>query len=206
MRTTTLYRFLASLWLLAASVVAAASDANAPRQYVDEETGATVFFVSRPLVFAHERPTFGGGMPRSSLVAPDITAAPRDYVTLAAAAVDRGGKYTYVLVGYFWSVGAPPGENACLGREHLVLQLGDRRIELAPFEGSARDAGISQPIHRPSTEAKPAVYLSDLATLGLVGESAHPVLYCGAETAPLKYDLLEDRLPALRELVRHLGG
>jgi hypothetical protein len=187
------HRFLASLLLLAPSVVATASDANAPREYQDEETGATVFFVSRPLVFAHERAT--------SIALSNMPAAPRDYVTLAAAAVDRGGKYTYVLIGYLWSV----GENACLGREHLIMQLGDRRIELAPFDGSARDLGISKPIHRPSTDAKPAVYPSDLATLGLIAESAHPVLYCGAETAPLKYELLEDRLPALRELVRHLS-
>jgi len=31
------------------------------------------------------------------------------------------------------------------------------------------------------------------------------VLYCGTETAPLKFELLEDRRPALRELVRHLS-
>lgn len=184
------YRFVASLLLLAASVVATASDANAPREYQDEETGATVFFVGRPLVFA-----------RATAVAlpNNMTPAPLDYVTLAAAAVDRGGKYTYVLIGYFWSLGA------CLGSEHLTMQLGDRRIELAPFDGSARDVGISQPIHRPSTDAKPAVYISDLATLGLIADSAHPVLYCGAETAPLKYELLEDRLPALRDFVRHLS-
>jgi len=202
-----LYRSLASILLLAASVVAAASDANAPRQYVDEETGASVFFVGRPLVFAHERATFGGDVPRSSSAAPNMLVPPRDYVTLAAAAVDRGGKYTYVLIGYFWSVGAPPQvENACFGGEDLVLQLGDRRMKLAPFHGSARDAGISQSIHRPSNDAKPAIYSSDLATLGLIAESAHPVLYCGAEAAPLKYELREDRLPALRELVRHLSN
>lgn len=200
-------RFLASLLLLLASGVAAASDANAPRQYLDEDTGATVFYVGRPLVFAHDRPGFGADVPRSGPVAPNMSAAPRDYLTLAAAAVDRGGKYTYVLIGYFWSVGAPPqGETACFGREPLILQLGDRRIELALFHGSARDAGISQPIHQPSTDAKPTVYSSDLATLGLIAEFAHPVLYCGAEAAPLKYELLEDRLPALRELVRHLSG
>jgi hypothetical protein len=200
-----LCRSLASL-LLAASVVAAASDANSPRQYLDEETGATVFFVGRPLVFAHQYPTFGGGVPPSSPAAPNMTVPPRNYVTLAAAAVDRGGKYTYVLIGYFWSVGAPPqSENACSGGENLVLQLGDRRITLAPFHGSALDAGISQSIHRPSTDAKPAVYSSDLATLGLIAESVNPVLYCGTETAPLKYELLEDRRPALREFVRHLS-
>jgi hypothetical protein len=214
------YHFAASLLLVAASVVALASGANAPREYLDEETGATVFFVSRPLVFARERATVYGGMAGARPVAapditpeppgiapPGITLAPWDYVTLAAAAVDRGGKYTYVLIGYFWFVGAPqPSDNVCFDREHLVLQLRDRRIELAPFDGSARDAGISQPIHRPSMrDAKPAVYAIELATLGQIAESAHPVLYCAAQTAPLKYELLEDRIPALRELVRHLS-
>jgi len=199
------YRFLGSLLLLAASAVAVASEANAPREYLDEETGATVFFVGRPLVFARE-----SGLD-SRLVRAwtddhgGATLAPRNYVTLAAAAVDRSGKYTYVLIGYFWLVGAPSPENVCFDREHLVLQLGDRRIELAPFDGSARDAGISQPIHRPSIgDAEPAVYTIDLATLGLIAESAHPVLYCAAEKTPLKYELWEDRLPALRELLRHL--
>jgi hypothetical protein len=127
-------------------------------------------------------------------------------VSLAAAAIDRSGKYTYVLIGYSWFVGAPqPNEDVCLDSGHLVLQLGDRRIELAPFDGSARDAGISQPIHRPWLHAKPVVYTIDLETLALIAESAHPVLYCGAQTAPLKYELWEDRLPALRELLRHLS-
>ena len=200
------YRYLRLLLLLAASAVAAAAETNAPREYLDEETGATVFFVGRPLVFARD-----SGINRRVVRAwtedhGDVTLAPRDYVSLVAAAVDRGGKYTYVLIGYFWLVGMPqPSDNACFDREHLVLQLGDQRIELAPFDGSARDAGISQPIHRPSLDsAEPAVYTIDLATLGLVAKSTHPVLYCGAEKTPLKYELWEDRLPALRELVRHL--
>ena len=205
------YRFTVSMLLLAASTVAAASEANTPREYLDEETGATVFFVGRPLVFARDSAPFhgiNGPVPRLGPDhRPDTALAPREYVSLAAAAVDRSGLYSYVLIGYFWLVGTPqPVENVCLEREHLVLQLGDRRIELAPFDGSARDAGISQPIHRPAIgKPEPALYSIDLATLGLLAESPHPVLYCGAaEKAPLKYELWEDRLPALRELVRSL--
>jgi hypothetical protein len=194
---------------LATGVVAAASGENAPREYLDEETGATVVFVGRPLVFARERVNVSGrpALRESPAAPPEITHVPRDYLTLAAAAVDRGGKYTYVLIGYSWFTVAPkPDENVCPQRERLVLQLGARTIELVPFDGPARDAGISQPIHRPSIgDAKPAVYALDLAILGQIAESAHPVLYCEAETVPLKYELLEDRLPALRELVRHLS-
>ncbi|MBV8144132.1 MAG: hypothetical protein JO184_03910 [Gammaproteobacteria bacterium] len=202
--------FLGSLALLAAATVAAASEANAPREYLDEETGATVFFVSRPLVFARESAApFNRVNPVARAWTDDhggMPVVPRDYWSLAAAAVDRGGKYTYVLIGYSWLVGMPqPSDNICPDRDHLVLQLADRRIELAPFDGSARDAGISQPIHRPSIgNPEPAVYSIDLATLGLIAETAHVVLYCGAQKAPLKYDLWEDRLPALRELVRQL--
>ena len=108
------WRYVMSLLLLGASVVAAAPGTNAPSEYLDEETGATVFFVGQPLVFARERVTLNGkvALRESPSDPPDITHVPRDYVTLAAAAVDRGGKYTYVLVGYFWFVVAlQPGDN-----------------------------------------------------------------------------------------------
>jgi hypothetical protein len=197
-----------ALLLLAASAIAAASDANAPREYLDEKTTATVFYVGQPLVFVRKGAvdTRGAGSWNDEHTGGPV--AQRGYVTLAAAAVDRMGKYTYVLVGYFWLVGMPePNQNVCFDREHVVLQLGDRRIELAPFDGSALDAGISEPIHQPSVgNVAPAFYSIDLATLGLIAESAHPVLYCGTGKSQLKYDLFENRLPALRELLQHLRG
>jgi hypothetical protein len=180
---------------------AAAAGVNAPLEYLDDQTGETVIAVGRPLVFARDRATFNGGP------APAWSVAPRDYVTLAAAAVDRSGKISYLLIGYFWSVGVPqPWENVRLAREPLVLELQDRRIELAPQAGSARDAGISVPVHRPSIDpVTQSLYAVDLPTLGLIADSARPLLYCGGQSAPLRYELFEDRLTALRELVRHLS-
>jgi hypothetical protein len=183
---------------IAAGATAAAPDANSPLEYQDEQTGVTVTVVSRPLVFAHERETF------------NITAGtlpPRDYVTLAAAAVDRTGRMSYLLIGYFWSVGASqPSDNARRAREPLILQLQNRRIELVPIDGSAREAGISTPLHRPPIDpATPCLYAIDVATMGLIAESTHPVLFSGDASAPLKYELFEDRKPALRELVRRLN-
>ena len=54
-----------------------------PEEYLDPETAATISIVGKPLVFAHERPERAAHM--------------RDYVTLAAAAVNRSGKTDYVL-------------------------------------------------------------------------------------------------------------
>lgn len=48
---------------------------SGPAEYLDENTGATITTVDQPLVFAVERN--------------DVAANLRDYVTLAAAAVNR---------------------------------------------------------------------------------------------------------------------
>ena len=197
-RTTTARGLRACLLMLAVTAAAAASDANSPVEYLDDQTGVTVTVVSRPLVFAHERDTFN--LPLGTIPA-------RDYVTLAAAAVDRSGRMSYLLIGYFWSVGvSQTWENARRSREPLVLQLQDRRIELVPAGSSAREAGISTPLHRPPIDpATPSLYTVDVPTMKLIAESVHPVLYSGDASAPLKYELFEDRKPALRELVRRLN-
>ena len=75
--------------LLLLSTGAIARDAPPPTEYLDETTGATVTVVDRPLVFARERNERAANL--------------RDYVTLSAASVNRGGKVEYVLVAYLWS-------------------------------------------------------------------------------------------------------
>jgi len=73
----------------------------------------------------------------------------RDYVTLAAAAVNRNGKVSYVLIAYFWSTvdRAAPGTTAL--PEPLVPAGDDRRIELALRGHSAHEAGSANPCSRP---------------------------------------------------------
>src|SRR3979490_821715 len=85
---------LGILALLAGALVLAAGCTSAlvipqPQEYLDEQTGATVTAVDSPLVFARART--------------ELAANLRDYVTLAAASVNRGGKVEYVLIAYVWS-------------------------------------------------------------------------------------------------------
>jgi hypothetical protein len=146
--------------MLALAATVAVAGSNSPLEYVDEQTGATVIAVSRPLLFAHLRS--------------ETITGPRDYVTLAAAAVDRSGKYG--------------------------------RIDLpSPPDGSARDVGIGVAVHKPPFGATtPCAYSVDLSTMRRIAESPHPVLYSEGTSASQQYNLFEDRLDALKELVRRL--
>jgi hypothetical protein len=179
--------------LIAAGAAMAQAASNEPLEYLDEETGATVTVVGRPLVFVHERSGFLG---RAG-----------DYVTLAAAAVNRSGKITYLLIGYFWWSGVPPkAELTPAAIEPLALQVDDRNIQLVLHAASAREAGIGMPVHRPPFgTATPHVYAIDLSTMGLIAESHHLALHIQSEGMSVNYVLFEDRRPALREFLRRIG-
>lgn len=158
-----------------------------PLQYLDETTGATIVAVGRPLVFAHERSTFG-----------------RDLVTVAAAAVDQSGKVSYILVAYFWSTGVPVDRP--MAPDRLILQADGERIGLARLSQSARDAGIGQPVHPPPFgRATPYAYAIDLPTVQRIAASHDLELFLQGDSAPLSYRLLEDGRRSLEDWVRSLG-
>ena len=156
------------------------------------EAGITV--VAEPLVLACPRP--------------ELAANARDYVTLAAAAVDRNGKVSYVLIAYFWSTVDPRLRQEKLpSPEPLVLQADDRRIELKLRGHSAHEAGIGAPVHAPAgAPVTPNVYGTDLATLRFVAEARSLTIVADSEGAPLGYELWEDRRTALRSFVHHMSG
>jgi hypothetical protein len=181
--------------LLIAAGSARALAGNLPLQYLDEETGATVTAVGRPLVFV------GKG---SHATARDAS----DFITLAAAAVDQSGKISYVMIAYFWSTGGPrPPEDTAAGAPQVVLQVDDRRVELAPHGGSAREVGIGVPVHPPPLGgATPWVYDIDLATVRLISESRQVALHWERKSLPLDYELFEDRRVALKQFALLMGA
>jgi hypothetical protein len=165
-----------------------------PREYLDEDTAATITVVGEPLVFA---------LPRR-----DLAANARDYVTLAAAAVNRAGKVSYVLIGYNWSTADPRLRRDPLPpAEGLALRADDRRIELTLRGHSAHEAGIGVPVHAPpGASVPPNVYGTDLATLRYLSESRHLSLEADSGETIMRYELWEDRRAALRRFVQHMNG
>jgi hypothetical protein len=177
--------------LLALCAAETLAGAKAPQEYLDQDTGATITVVGEPLTFAAAHP--------------DLAANVRDYVSLAAAAVDLNGKVRYVLIAYFWSTVDPRlRREPPRAPEPLVLQADDRRIELALRP--ARDAGIGVPVYVPAgTDAAPNTYITDLATLRFIAETRSLTLLSDSEAAPLGYELWEDRRAALRAFVHHMS-
>ncbi|MDB6091069.1 MAG: hypothetical protein JWN85_3853 [Gammaproteobacteria bacterium] len=169
--------------------------ADSPQEYLDPTTAATISVVGEPLVFAHERPERAAHM--------------RDYVTLAAAAVNRGGKTNYTLIAYYWTtldehgrLGDPPASS-----DALIIVADDRRIALSLAGHSAHDAGIGTPVHAPPAKsAVPNVYRTDLATMRFIAAARHLVLFKNADDPSAGYELWDDKRAALEALVRLLSG
>jgi hypothetical protein len=185
-------RVLGALLVLLA--YAAHAGESPPREYLDEETGATVTLESQPLVFAYQRR--------------ELAANARDYVSLQAAAVNRGGKVSYVLISYVWSTVDPRMRDEPLPTpDVLMLRADDRRIQLNAHGHTAREAGIGMAVDSPAgSNATPTVYSTDLATLRFIAESRQLALALDTQTTTLIYDLWQDRRPALAHFVRHMSG
>lgn len=193
MRTEAALAALAALVLAAAPRAACAADLE-PQEYLDEDTAATVTVVAEPLVFANPRT--------------ELAANARDYVTLAAAAVNRNGTVSFVGIGYFWSTVDPRMRTDRLpAPESLFLMADDRRIELHLRGQSAHDAGIGVAVHAPpGTRAAPQVYGMDLATLRFIAEARQLTVFAESNGKLLSYPLWDDRRAALRAFVEHMGG
>lgn len=168
--------------------------ADPPQEYTDEQTAATITIVAQPLVFAYARR--------------ELAANARDYATVAAAAVNRSGRISYVLIVYFWTTVDPRLRDAGNpDAEPVVFLADDRRISLKLQSHSAREAGIGTPVHAPpGDDVPPNVYAIDLATARFISESRHLALQADSGGTSFTYDLWEDRRGALRAFVHHMNG
>jgi hypothetical protein len=181
--------------LMILSACTAIPSADAPQAYLDQSTAVTVSVVGRPLVFARERPNFAVHM--------------RDYITLAAASVNRSGKIEYILIAYFWTTFDPHGRDGDGARypDDLIVVADDRRIHLLRQDRSAHDAGIEERVHAPPVGAgAPTVYRTDPATLRFIAAARSLSAQTRTGDTELEYELWEDRRAALTAWVRHLDG
>jgi hypothetical protein len=187
---------LCALWiaaLLASASASGRSPAPQPEEYLDEQTGATVDIVDAPIVFARERTERAANL--------------RDYVTLAAASVNRGGKLEYLLVAYVWSTLDPRFAPAPASADSILLIADDRRIRLDANGKTPSDLGIARPVHAPpGQDIKPLVFPTDLATLRFIAAARSLAVQTQLGEDTVTYDLWDDKRRALDRYVRFMDG
>ena len=161
-------------------------------EYLDEQTGATVTVVDQPLVFARDRSERAANL--------------RDYITVSAATINRGGKREYVLVAYVWST-LDPRFSPVTSAGDLALRADDRRIVLTAAGKTPTQLGSGRPVHAPAgQELTPLVYPADLALLRYLAASRSLTAQVGAEGENYDYELWDDKRSSLAEFVRFLEG
>jgi hypothetical protein len=166
---------------------------NAPREYLDEQTGATVTTVDKALIFARDRSERAANL--------------RDYVTVVPASVNRGGKRAYVLIAYIWSTLDPRFEPATPSADALVLVADDRRIRLNANGESPADLGIARPVLAPPGQVvKPLVFPTDLDTLRFIAAARSLDVQTTLADVVVNYQLWEDQRSKLDQFVRYLNG
>lgn len=137
----------------------ASPPADAPRQYLDEKSAATITVAREALVFARDRP--------------ELAVHARDYLTLVPVDVNRMGSHSTYFYGYAWSTidkrgpGSPDDDAA-----QFEIVADGRRIPLAPVNASPREIGLAEPpLRAPSSSARLLVSRTDRETLALVASA-----------------------------------
>jgi hypothetical protein len=167
--------------------------ADQPQSYLDQSTAATIMMAGRPLVFARERPNFAVHM--------------RDYITLAAASIDRGGKIQLVLIAYFWTTFDPHARDDVRHPDELTLLADDRRITLTKLDRTAHDAGIEERVNAPAVGSGPPVlYSVDVATLRFIAAARSLSAHTRTGDTELDYSVWDDRRGALSRWLHEVGG
>lgn len=153
---------------------------SAPREYLDEQTAATITVVQEPWIFTR---------------ALTHANAPRDYLHLYAIDVNRMGDHRQ----YFAALQSAPAEGA--PPPVLELSAGDQVIQLQPARAQARELGIVQPIAESYTlTATWWYYPVDKATLAALAAAGDLEARLMSPQGPIAYVLWRDGRDELSEL------
>jgi len=180
-----------SLPLLAA-LAACSTVPPAPRDLLNENTGATITVVGAPITFARQ----SGGQ------------SSQDFLTLVAIQRDDTGKYTDLLLLYRWSVlfgpvASAPEESV----QVLQLEVDGRSIELQPLQRLPTGLPSPKDLYVPdTTEAAMRAYVTDLETMRLIATSHELTVRLPQESLGGPFKLWRDGRSALGQFLQHLSG
>lgn len=125
----------------------------APKEYLDEQTAATIRVVADPWIFTRDRAA---------------AADQRDFLNLYAIDVNRMGDHRQYIALLQW---LPAESAATAGLPTLELRAGERLISLRPTTEEPRKLGIAQPIAQSYSSSKWWYFPVDKEVLGAIARS-----------------------------------
>jgi hypothetical protein len=144
-------RKVAAVALLVVLAGCAANKSITPREYLDEQTAATITVVADPWIFTRKN------------APPQL-----DFFNLYAIDVNRMGDHKkYFVIVHYW----PEGEMTTTAPT-LVLNGGSQELKLLPAKEDARKLGISQPLDKAApSSARNWFYPVDKTTLQTLAQT-----------------------------------
>jgi hypothetical protein len=191
-------RIAATVLLLSMLAGCATSRPSAPREYLDEETAATITVVADPVVFVRESAsatTLGSERPA-------FASEQRDYLNLYAIDVNRMGDHRQYLAVLQW---LPPVDAAtAVAPPTLELRTNSATIVLQPTAEQPRRLGIAKPLADSYSSSKWWYFAVDKQTLATLaaGQSLNAVLVAGGQR--VDYVMWRDGRAQLAELTSAL--
>jgi hypothetical protein len=169
----------AAIALVATLAGCATSKSVTPREYLDEQTAATITVVADPWIFTRKN------------APPQL-----DFFNLYAIDVNRMGDHKkYFVVVHYWPGadmnGAPPA---------LVLNGGSQELKLQAVQEGPRKLGIAQPLDKAApSSAKSWFYPVDKASLQAIAQTRQLAAALLTEKSTADYAVWRDGSSELSE-------
>lgn len=180
-----------NVWIAAAAIglvtglsACAGQRTVTPKEYLDEQTAATIRVVADPWIFTRDR-----------------TADQRDFLNLYAIDVNRMGDHRQYIALLQW---LPVDSASATESPMLELKAGERVIALRPTTEDPRKLGIAQPIAQSYSSSKWWYFPVDKEVLSALASSQdlQATFVRGAERIP--YAIWRDGRAELVELTEDL--
>lgn len=163
---------------LTAMLAGCATPSTAPREYLDEQTAATITVVADPWIFTRKN------------APPQL-----DFFNLYAIDVNRMGDHKkYFVVVHYW-----PAEDMKAAPPQLVLG-GGQEVKLSAISQDARSLGIAQPIDKAApASSRSWFYPVDKETLQTIARNRQLAASLVSTAAIAEYSVWRDGSSELSE-------
>src|SRR5580658_2665958 len=161
---------------------------TAPRDILDDRTGATVTVAGAPITFSGQ--------------------TSHNFLTLVAIQKDEQGKFAAWLLLYRWSsFYAARQTTPEADAEELLVDVDGRTIDLKPLPALPAGLPRAKDLFFPDmTQAALNAYSTDLETLRLIATSHELTVRLPNDPLGGSYELDDDGRPALEQFFEHLSA